>query len=66
MEVHRAVAETHLADRSPRFERVAVSCVFGNPRDLRSWSGAPANVSSAMERLGVAVDAIQPRLSSRS
>jgi glycosyltransferase involved in cell wall biosynthesis len=50
------------ADRSPRFERVAVSCVFGHPRDLRSWSGAPANVSSAMERLGVVVEAIQPRL----
>jgi len=54
--------DTHLADRSPRFERVAVSCVFGNPRDLRSWSGAPANVSNAMERLGVTVEAIHPRL----
>ncbi len=49
--------------RTPRFERVAVSCVFGNPRDPRSWSGAPANVSSAMERLGVSVEAIHPRLS---
>jgi glycosyltransferase involved in cell wall biosynthesis len=54
--------ETLLADRPRRFDRVAVSCVFGNPRDLRSWSGAPANVASAMERLGVAVEAIQPRL----
>jgi glycosyltransferase involved in cell wall biosynthesis len=54
--------ETLRAERSPRFERVAVTCVFGHPRDLRSWSGAPANVSSAMERLGVAVEAIQPRL----
>ena len=54
--------ETLLADRARRFDRVAVSCVFGNPRDLRSWSGAPANVASAMERLGVAVEAIQPRL----
>ena len=47
---------------TPRFERVAVSCVFGNPRDLRSWSGAPANVSNAIERLGVTVEAIYPRL----
>lgn len=49
--------------RAPRFERVAVSCVFGDPRDLKSWSGAPANVSSAMERLGVRVEAIHPRVS---
>lgn len=47
---------------APRFERVAVSCVFGDPRDSRSWSGAPANVSNAIERLGVAVEAIYPRL----
>lgn len=55
--------EPPIANRSPRFERVAVSCVFGNPRDLRSWSGAPANVSNAMERLGVIVEAIQPKVS---
>jgi glycosyltransferase involved in cell wall biosynthesis len=57
------VADAPAATRAPRFERVAVSCVFGNPRDLKSWSGAPANVSSAMERLGVRVEAIHPRLS---
>ena len=61
------VAAPLIADRqqalpAPRFERVAVSCVFGDPRDPRSWSGAPANVSSAMERLGVTVEAIYPRL----
>lgn len=53
----------HAADRTPRFDRVAVTCVFGNPRDLKSWSGAPANLSSAMERLGVVVEAIHPRIS---
>ena len=57
------IAEAPAATRAPRFERVAVSCVFGNPRDLKSWSGAPANVSNAMERLGVRVEAIHPRLS---
>ena len=61
------VAAPLMADRPqafhvPRFERVAVSCVFGDPRDPRSWSGAPANVSKAMERLGVVVEAIYPRL----
>src|SRR5215218_1895479 len=61
------VAAPLIADRQqalppPRFERVAVSCVFGDPRDASSWSGAPANVSNAMARLGVSVEAIYPRL----
>lgn len=43
-----------------RFERVAITCVFGDPRDLKSWSGAPANLAKELERLGVAVDSIRP------
>jgi glycosyltransferase involved in cell wall biosynthesis len=58
-----SVAEAPAVAHTPRFERVAVSCVFGDPRDLKSWSGAPANLSSAMERLGIHVEAIHPRLS---
>jgi glycosyltransferase involved in cell wall biosynthesis len=46
-----------------RFDRVAITCVFGDPRDLRSWSGAPANLASALETLGVVVDGIRPRMS---
>jgi glycosyltransferase involved in cell wall biosynthesis len=46
-----------------RFERVAITCVFGDPRDLKSWSGAPANVAKELERLGVAVDSIRPGMS---
>jgi glycosyltransferase involved in cell wall biosynthesis len=46
-----------------RFDRVAITCVFGDPRDLRSWSGAPANLANALERLGVSVEAIRPRMS---
>jgi len=46
-----------------RFDRVAITCVFGDPRDLRSWSGAPANLASALERLGVSVEAIRPHMS---
>ena len=45
-----------------RFDRVAITCVFGDPRDLRSWSGAPANLANALERLGVSVEGIRPRL----
>jgi glycosyltransferase involved in cell wall biosynthesis len=48
--------------RTPRFEQVAITSVFGNPRELRTWSGAPANVASALERFGVVVKEIQPRL----
>lgn len=46
-----------------RFDRVAITCVFGDPRDPRSWSGAPANLANALERLGVTVEAIRPRMS---
>jgi glycosyltransferase involved in cell wall biosynthesis len=45
-----------------RFDRVAITCVFGHPRDPRSWSGAPANLANALEKLGVTVDAIRPRI----
>lgn len=48
--------------RSLRFERIAMTCVFGDPRDRRSWSGAPANLADALERLGIAVESIHPRL----
>lgn len=48
--------------RTRRFEQVAITSVFGNPRELRTWSGAPANVASALERFGVVVKEIQPRL----
>ncbi len=46
-----------------RFDRVAITCVFGDPRDLRSWSGAPANVAKELERLGVTVDSIRSSMS---
>jgi glycosyltransferase involved in cell wall biosynthesis len=49
--------------RTPRFDHVAISSVFGNPRELRTWSGAPANVASGLERLGVVVKELQPSLS---
>jgi glycosyltransferase involved in cell wall biosynthesis len=48
--------------RTPRFDHVAITSVFGNPRELRTWSGAPANVASGLERLGVTVKELQPYL----
>lgn len=47
---------------APRFERIAITCVFGDPRDGRSWSGAPNNLATALEGLGVQVESIHPRL----
>src|SRR5436190_3294631 len=48
--------------RKPRFDQIAITSVFGNPRELRTWSGAPANVASALERQGLVVKEIQPRI----
>jgi glycosyltransferase involved in cell wall biosynthesis len=56
-----AAIETHVGAR--RFDRVAITCVFGDPRDLRSWSGAPANVAKELERLGVTVESIRSSMS---
>ncbi|SKA37916.1 Glycosyltransferase involved in cell wall bisynthesis [Enhydrobacter aerosaccus] len=49
--------------RTPRFEHIAITSVFGDPRELRTWSGAPANVANALERRGVVVKGIRPRVS---
>jgi glycosyltransferase involved in cell wall biosynthesis len=48
--------------RLPRFDRLAVSSVFGDPRALKTWSGAPANVANALERRGVRIESIHPRV----
>ena len=56
-------AAPHIDAGELRFDRVAITCVFGDPRDLRSWSGAPANLANALEKLGVAVEGIRPRIS---
>ena len=49
MLVMNAILDSNVG-RIPRFDRVAISCVFGDPLNLRSWSGAPANLASARER----------------
>ncbi|MDE2228390.1 MAG: glycosyltransferase family 4 protein [Alphaproteobacteria bacterium] len=48
--------------RQLRFERVAISCVFGDPSEPRTWSGAPFNLAAALRRLGIEVEAIHPAL----
>jgi glycosyltransferase involved in cell wall biosynthesis len=35
--------------------RIAITSVFGDPLDPRTWSGAPRNLAAALERLGVPV-----------
>lgn len=45
-----------------RFDRVAISCVFGDPRDAKTWSGAPSRISDELEHCGVAVHGIYPQL----
>jgi glycosyltransferase involved in cell wall biosynthesis len=39
-----------------------MTSVFGDPRDRRSWSGAPASLADALERLGIAVAGVHPHL----
>jgi glycosyltransferase involved in cell wall biosynthesis len=56
---HRFVVPPTIAPR--RFDRVAITCVFGEPRNPKAWSGAPNNLASALERLGVIVESIYPR-----
>ncbi len=45
-----------------RFDRVAITSVFGPPDDPRTWSGAPHNLAAALCRLGIAVEFIHPSL----
>jgi glycosyltransferase involved in cell wall biosynthesis len=54
------VVERSAGRRGLRFDHVAISSVFGDPRNPRTWSGAPNNVANALERLGVKVSAIAP------
>lgn len=40
----------------PRFERIAVCSVLGNPRDPKVWSAAPYSLANALERVGIGVE----------
>ncbi|TWT12967.1 glycosyltransferase family 4 protein [Reyranella sp. CPCC 100927] len=45
-----------------RFDRVALTSVFGDPLNPRTWSGAPKNVADGLQRLGIGVEGIHPHL----
>lgn len=49
-------------DPNLRFDRIAITSVFGDPRHPRTWSGAPNNTATALEKLGVEVHGVHPRL----
>lgn len=42
--------------------RLAISSVFGHPRDAATWSGVPNNLAVALEKLGVDVVGVHPRV----
>ncbi len=48
----------HSGDLQKRFDRIAVSSVFGNPLDRRTWSAAPYNIARCMQNFGIAVEGI--------
>lgn len=41
-----------------RFERVAISSVFGDPLDRRTWSAAPFNLGQQLKAIGIAVEGV--------
>src|SRR5262245_54435582 len=43
-------------------ERLAITSVWGPPRDPATWSGATNNLSVALEELGVDVIGVYPRV----
>lgn len=52
----QAVAHARMEKR--RFERLAVSSVFGDPLERRTWSGAPYNVARCLQNIGIAAEGI--------
>jgi len=50
-----------------RFDRLAIASVFGDPKDPKTWSAAPANLADALARQGVEIDYIHsgPKRSQR-
>ncbi|MFN3400063.1 MAG: glycosyltransferase family 4 protein [Ferrovibrio sp.] len=55
---HHSHAPANATPPARRFERVAVSSIFGDPMDRRTWSAAPYNVASCLQKLGIAVEGI--------
>ncbi|HJQ56186.1 MAG TPA: glycosyltransferase family 4 protein [Vineibacter sp.] len=45
----------------PRFERIAMTSVFGDPLNPATWSGAPKNLADALGRIGFSVTGLHAR-----
>ncbi|MBB6251945.1 glycosyltransferase [Nitrospirillum iridis] len=58
-----ALAPAPREEEGRRFDRVAITSVFGDPSSPRTWSGAPRNLGVALEKLGVTVEGFHPHLS---
>jgi glycosyltransferase involved in cell wall biosynthesis len=43
------------ADKVQLPDKLAITSIFGRPTDPKTWSGAPNNVATAFERLGVEI-----------
>jgi glycosyltransferase involved in cell wall biosynthesis len=52
-----------MRQRELRFDRLAITSVFGDPLNPTTWSGAPFRLASALRQHGVSVEGFQPRLS---
>lgn len=50
-------------DLKPLPRKIAITSVYGEPCDPATWSGAPNNIATAFERLGVEIEGIFPYLS---
>ncbi len=62
IQVSPADASQPRPSRARRFEHVALTSVFGDPLNARTWSGAPRNVADGLQRLGITVHGIHPHL----
>jgi glycosyltransferase involved in cell wall biosynthesis len=51
-------AESSVVAEHRRFDRLAISSVFGDPIDRRTWSGAPYNVMRRLQKHGIAAEGI--------
>lgn len=58
-EAHCFPATDHNARR---FDRIAITSVFGDPMSRSTWSAAPYNLARGLQRLGVAVEGIHSGL----
>src|SRR5579862_2111145 len=50
-----------LRRRELRFDRVALTSVFGDPLNPLTWSGAPCRLAAALTQHGVAVEGFHPK-----